>query len=133
MKLGTETGSLINHVMSREVAVASDGKPVVPLTGMPATILMWSDRIPATVISFDGKIIQVQEDHAVRTDGKGMSENQEYSYSENKNGTIFNFKRDKRGFWKEVMFNPETSRYNKACGGSGLRLGEREKYCDFSF
>lgn len=132
MKLGTDTGSLINHVMSREIAVTEDGNPVIPFVGMPATILLWSDRDPATVISFDGKILKVQEDNAVRTDGNGMSECQTYEYSEDKNGSIFCFRRDKRGFWKEVVFNPETNRYNKT-DGVGLRLGEREKYYDYSF
>lgn len=133
MKLGTDTGSLINHAMSREIAVTEDGKPFVPQAGMPATILLWSDRNPATVISFDGKILQVQEDNAVRIDGNGMSDCQNYEYSENKEGSIYCYRQDKRGFWKEVVLNPETNRYNKACGGSGLRLGDREKYYDFSF
>jgi len=130
MKLGTETGSLINHVMSREVT--EDGKPVAPFAGMPATILLWSDRDPATVISFDGKILKVQEDNAVRIDCNGMSESQNYEYSENEDGSIYCFRRDKRGFWKEVVFNSETKRYNKT-DGAGLRLGEREKYYDYSF
>lgn len=43
MKLGRETGSLINHLLSHS-------KEPAPAVGMGATILGWSDRHPATVV-----------------------------------------------------------------------------------
>lgn len=58
MKLGTESGSLVNTVMSGHV-----GGPV-PTVGMPCTILMWSDRVGGTVVwvSASGKTIRVREE-----------------------------------------------------------------------
>ena len=53
LRLGTETGSLVNHVWSRT-------RPVGPedvCEGMGATFLSWTDRHAATV-------------HAVWTEGK---------------------------------------------------------------
>ena len=44
MNLGTETGSVMNHLMSRMVR----GEPA-PRVGMGATLLSWTDRHAATV------------------------------------------------------------------------------------
>mgnify|MGYP001576962564 CR=1 FL=1 len=41
LRAGTQTGSLINHLMS-------GSKGAEPEVGMGATILGWSDRHPAT-------------------------------------------------------------------------------------
>lgn len=114
MKLGSGTGSLINHVISQ-------GSSVTPEVGMGCTILHWTDRSPGTIISIHGTTkIVVQEDTAIRTDKNGMSESQEYEYSRNINGILYTFRKRKDGSWK-----------NKA--GEQLALGYREKYYDFSF
>jgi hypothetical protein len=128
MKLGTQTGSLTNHVLSRAVI----GQPH-PVVGMAATILSWTDRHPATVVHVyaNAQVIEVQEDRSFRTDSNGMSESQTYRYMRDPVGSKYHFRRDKNGCWHEVI---ATSRGRwKKTGGMGLRIGEREEYRDFSF
>lgn len=69
-------GNLINRVMEN----TTSNKPTV---GMGATILGYSDRHAATVVSVskDGKSVDIQRDTATRTDKNGMSECQDYEYS----------------------------------------------------
>lgn len=128
MKLGTETGSLINHVMSR---CANDE----PEEGMGCTILGWTDRHPGTIIHVDNArtktIMFVREDDAVRLDNNGMSETQSYEYTPNPNGRLYTFQRQKNGSWLEVRVG-ESGRY-KRTGGSRAVIGHREKYYDYSF
>ncbi len=100
MKLGTETVSVVNHLQSRMVI----GEPV-PEVGMGATILGWSDRHPATIVGWDGKVLTIQRDNAERIDKNGLSETQEYVYTPNLNGGKYHFKKDKRGMWKEVVLS----------------------------
>jgi hypothetical protein len=134
MKLGTQTGSLTNHLYSRMTI----GQPE-PVVGMGVTVLGWTDRHPGTIIKLSTtKLSQtvalVQEDKATRTDGNGMSECQSYSYEANPEGRLWNFRQTKTGSWEEVTFNQRTGRFNKAEGGGyGLRIGERDKYHDYSF
>jgi len=125
MKFGTETGSLMNHVFS--------GYNDEPAVGMGATILMWSDREPATIIEVNQKkrYIVVQEDRAERIDNNGMSEAQQYAYSPNPEGSKRIYRKMKNGRWQEHYINPETNRLVKA--GGYLSIGEREKFYDFSF
>lgn len=102
-----------------------------PEVGMGATILAWTDRYGATVIDVRrnkaGKIttVLVQEDTAVRADKGGMTEHQDWRFTRNEEGRIFEFSARRDG--KLVQ---------KGCRkgeGFGLRLGYREKYYDFSF
>ena len=123
MKLGTETGSLMNHVFS--------GYNDEPAVGMGATILMWSDRSPATIIEVNHSYIVIQEDRAERVDGNGMSESQSYEYSPDPEGAKRIYRKMKNGRWQEHYINPETKRLVKA--GGYLSIGEREKYYDYSF
>ena len=120
MKLGRDTGSLINHVMSLTAAP-------LPKVGDGATILGWTDRYPATVISVSEKEIRVQEDFAYRTDKNGMSECQEYEYIPNPDGAITVVKRVGRGKAKGEW------RVNGLTGSNSVVFGYREKYYDFSF
>ena len=128
MKLGTQTGSLINHVLSSRTT----GEP--PYAGMPATLLSWSDRYPATVVEVNNlkRYIVVQEDDARRIDRNGLGEQQVYEYTPNPNGHRRIFRKMKNGQWAEHFVNPETKRLVKA-SSCGLRLGHREKYEDPSF
>lgn len=133
MKLGTQTGSLTNHMYSRMTI----GQPE-PVEGMGATILGWTDRHPGTIINVSqragGIVIYVREDKATRTDGNGRSECQSYSYEANSEGRLWTFRQTKTGAWEEVTVNQKTGRFNKAEGGGyGLRIGERDKYHDYSF
>ncbi len=132
MKLGTQTGSVVNHLYSRMVI----GQPEVVI-GMGVTICGWTDRYPATIVEVFTKgkstYIKVQEDFAKRIDKNGMSESQDYEYSANLEGSISTFKREVDGRWSQTYVNPTTGRYKKYDGGKGLRIGEREKYYDYSF
>lgn len=114
LKLGTETGSLINHVLS-----VNNGE--TPVVGMGVTVLCWSDRYPGTVIEVKTpKLIVVQMDKAERTDENGQSETQTWDIQRDENGETVMFKKLKKG-WKGVK------------SGYGLSLGVRERYYDFSF
>ena len=128
MKLGTQTGSLINHLHSRSA------NPT-PEIGMGATLLSWTDRNPGTVISIEDKgsyqIIGVQEDDYQRTDDRGFSEMQDYEYTANPNGYVTYF-RNRKGKWEGCRKSAETGRWVKA-ETYGLKLGFREKYHDFTF
>lgn len=129
MRLGTQTGSLMNHLYGRAVK----GQPT-PAIGMGATVLAWTDRRAATIIDVNGRIVTVQDDTATRIDGNGMSECQQYSFSENLYGAVTTFRQRKDGIWEEVRWNAETRRWNKVSGGGhGLRIGERCHYHDYSF
>ena len=127
MKLGTETGSVINHLQSRMV----NGAPT-PHVGMAATRLGWTDRYPATVIAWDGKILSVQDDTWKRLDSNGFSESQEYEYTPNRDVSFSYYRVNRKGLWEEVSLNSATGRWNKT-GGQGLFLGNRERYWDPCF
>lgn len=115
MRLGTETGSLVNHIGTRSAQPA-------PVAGMPATICNWTDRDPATVsrVSASGKTLWVRRDNARRTDHNGFSESQSYEYTQDRYAPEECFRLTKRG-WR------------RSGGSSGLILGRREKYWDPCF
>jgi hypothetical protein len=110
----TTTGSLVNHLS------AGGGKSLVPVVGMGATHLMYTDREACTVIAVSpsGKTIKVQTDHAKRTDGNGMSECQKYEHTPNPNGVIYTVRLTKKG-WRSK--------------GARFALGYRSTYHDYSF
>lgn len=131
MKLGTQTASVTNHILSR----ATIGQPE-PAEGMGATVLHWTDRSAGTIIKVwtwrQSTYVQVQEDKATRTDTNGMSEWQTYSYEPSRLGNVETFRRLDSGQWQHVRLNIKTQRWVKS-DGLGLRIGERDKYHDFSF
>ena len=128
MKLGTETGSVMNHLYSRMTV----GEPAV-FVGMGVTMLSWSDRSAGTIIEVNTKknYIVVTDDDCKRIDNNGMSECQEYEYTTNPDGYKRYFRKDKNNQWRAMHHN-ENGRLVYS-GGNGLRVGEREKYHDFSF
>jgi len=131
MKLGTQTGSLVNHMMSRNGFV-------LPKEGDGATLLGWTDRHAATVICVmmvnKKHTVSVQRDMAIRTDKNGMCESQEYEYKRDPSGQIVHFRwNDKTNSWVEIVHNEKTGRWNKAYSQSGVLFGERNEYYDFSF
>jgi hypothetical protein len=130
MKAGRDTGSLVNHLISRS------RNPAQPEVGGPATLLSWTDRNPGTVISITkvgkAEIIAVQEDHYRRIDDNGLSEVQKYEYSPNINGHVSYFRASKTRGWEQVIRNHETGRWKKISNG-GVTFARREKYHDFSF
>ena len=131
MKLGTQTNSLTNHILSRAVK----GQPT-PEVGMGVTILAWTDRYAATITEVKtvrGRLVlTVQRDRAVRTDRNGFSEDQTWVYQRNTHGRIQTFRQRHNGMWQEVTVNSKTGRLI-AVEGNGLRIGERQEYCDPTF
>lgn len=123
MRLGSDTGSLVNHVLSRQTGT-------FPTIGDPATILHWSDRTPATVAAYDAdkQIVTLREDDATCTD----FDQQTYTFQRSEFGATYHFKREKNGSWVQVFFNRTTGRWIKS-KGMGLVIGRREKYRDPSF
>ena len=120
-KLGSETGSVINHLYSRMLINAPE-----PVVGMGCTILHWTDREACTVVCVDEKkgVIIVQEDHA-KVIGDCYANN--YEYSPNLNGAKTTIKRVKSGRAKgEWRVNGKTKDH-------AVIFGKREKYYDFSF
>jgi hypothetical protein len=128
MKLGTETGSLVNHLSCNK----SVHDIVLGETG--ATLYSWSDRNAATVVDTFTKgkydYYVVQRDNAKRVDNNGESESQDYVYTRNLEAGKSTFRVGKNGF-EAVMFNPDTGRYSAICGG--LSIGNRVTYRDPSF
>lgn len=128
MKLGTQTGSLYNHIMANN----STKDIVIGETG--ATLLSWSDRHAATVVDLfkKGKFeyITVQTDTATRVDKLGMSDAQDYEYERNPHGAKYTFRITEDGF-QAVYTNPDTGRFVKCSGG--LAVGYRAEYYDFTF
>jgi len=134
MKLGSGTGSLVNHVRSR----MTSGQPE-PKVGDGATLLHWSDREAATVTKVEpqkkgGWVIWVQEDDAKRTDSRGMCESQDYEYTPNPKGRVhfYRFEPNGKG-WQEVTPGKRLNSWKLTGSGQGIRVGEREKYHDYSF
>ena len=134
LKLGTETGSLVNHVWSRVRPETPEGVFV----GMGATFLSWTDRHAATVhaVWTEGKsnprtFISVREDNWKRTDSNGISESQSYDFTPDPDGREEVYRWDGER-WEGVRRNPESGRWNK-CRNYGLLLGERSKFEDPSF
>ena len=124
MRIGSETASLVNHMYSRMVV----GEPA-PYVGMPATLLSWTDRNPATVIevNMSKPYIVVQDDDYRRTDDNGLSESQEYQYTPNPDAPKRIFRKDRKGQWVQHCLNPETNRLVQA-RGCGLRLQQGRAY-----
>ncbi len=115
MKAGTETGSLMNHLASRQA-------PVTPEVGMGVTFLGWTDRHAGTIVKILSPTrIQVQQDLATRTDSNGMSEAQTYEFAPNPSAPVQTFSLRKDGGYKKVG------------GTSQLLIGKRSEYYDYSF
>lgn len=123
LKLGTQTGSLINHVVS---SMNDSG----PAAGMGATKLYWSDRKACTIVKVfrnkAGKVIRihVQEDHATRTDANGMSDSQSYKFAPNLEAAEEVFTLRSNGAWA-----PQGS----SSRGVRLKIGARDQFHDYSF
>lgn len=128
MKLGTDTGSLINHIVT-------EANQPAPKVGDGATICHWSDRHAGTVIGWDGKTVTVQKDKATRVDKGMMTDCQSYTYEADPNGTVFCFKKDSKGKWRAMHHNPDTGKLfmSPKGNGAGLWLGVRDEHYDYSF
>lgn len=117
MKAGTETGSLINHVMS---APATGYEPKV---GDGATVLSWTDRYAGTIIEVGQGFVVWQRDHAKRADRDGMTDCQTYTYTPDPEGITMTFYRQPDGGYTA----------GRRGGGKRLSPGHRSEHYDFSF
>lgn len=128
MILGTETGSLMNHLYARGTL----GQPT-PEIGMGATLLLWSDRHAATITAVegpaDGWTLTVQRDQARVIKGSEMDGSAEYAYAPNPHGMAYRF-RFKDGVWRQLRSD---SNRMIAKGATGLRIGDRREYRDPGF
>ncbi len=128
MKLGVNTGSLVNYMYSRY-----DHEELEINVGDPATLTGWTDRYAATVSGLFTKgkyqYVVIQADHAKVVGGTGYGD-EVYEYSRDPNGSEETF-RIVDGKLKPVYKNPNTGRYN--AGHGGAFIGRRESYRDPSF
>jgi len=116
LKAGTETGSLINHVMSQSTGIR-DHANIKPGDG--ATMLGWTDRHAATVVKVTRTQVHVRRDKATRTDTNGQSEVQSWTFEPDPNAPVLIYRRRKDGSLK---------------GAYGqLVVGHRDEYYDYSF
>lgn len=123
MKLGTETGSVINHLMS--------GSQALPEVGKGATIIHWTDRSAYFVdeVSNDGKTVTIERAKAIRTDDFGMSDSQSYRYERDENASPETI-RFTYGKWRRVYTNWEGK---KETSPVNIVFGSMREYYDFSF
>lgn len=137
MNLGTQTGSLVNHMYSR----ATIGQPK-PIVGMGVTILAWSDRYAGTIQKVNeinnSKLwsyeIEVTRDNAKVIAGSSHDGSADYEYISNENGAKYLFRfNSKTQSWVEGFMSEETNRFKARKTGKGIRIGEREEYRDPSF
>ena len=127
MKLGTQTGSLVNSIMSSTV-----GSEIA--VGTPATFLSWTDRSPGTIIKVFKKgaytYLNVRRDiveyHEDRSGNFTIVDGSDEHFS------TFRFKTDGSSGFQKVEINPATGRYIKY-GDGGLAVGVREHYYDPHF
>jgi hypothetical protein len=128
MKLGIDTGSLVNYLQSRY-----SYENVEINVGDPATLTGWTDRYAATVSDLftQGKYqyVTLQEDISIVVGGTGYGD-EVYEYQRDPNGRKSTF-RIVDGMLKPVYKNPKTGRWNKGHGGA--YIGSRESYRDPCF
>lgn len=125
LKLGTGTGSLINHLYSR----AGSPEPVV---GMGVTFCHWTDRSCGHVVAVldGGKRLEVVgakvewEQHP-----SGYAKSIEPGDPSGPRSTV----RLVNGKWVESYRNPTTGRWKKGGSSSAVLLGKCDPYNDPSF
>jgi hypothetical protein len=131
MKLGSETGSLVNHVYSTQ-------QRVEPEIGMGATLLSWTDRSAATVVAIErdksNNVVRfaVTMDLARVTSGGEHDGSATYDYISQQDGYKYWFRPAKDGRWEHVALNPDSKRWSKS-KGNNILLGKRDHYRDPSF
>ncbi len=122
LRAGTQTGSLINHLMSGSAMPE-------PEVGMGVTILCWTDRKPATIVEViktkAGKVkaIAIQADNYESISGSVFEETVEYKYAPNPDAVKEIYTLRGNGAWAK----PGSPARNH------LLIGQREKYYDPHF
>ena len=110
----------------------SNAETMQPEMGMGATLVMWTDRHPYTIVGLEHfktgsragevKALFATRDKATRTDDHGMSDAQSYTYETDPDAPRERFVLCKDGWFRQ----------NDA-GGTRLAIGHRRKYHDYSF
>lgn len=124
MKLGTGTGSLINHLHSRSASPA-------PVVGMGITFLHWTDRSCGHVVAVldGGKRIEVVGAKVTwQPHPSGCPEKIEPGDPNGPRATY----RLVRGKWRRYVRNPMTNRWNMQNGPTPV-LGTCDPYHDPHF
>lgn len=136
LKLGTQTGSLVNHLHSR----GTIGQPK-PEVGMGCTFLSWSDRNPGTIYKVEeyvsgktwGYFIYCRNDEV---DWDPETKEQTFTPRTEGLGRVYRSKNPRgepnNSSWTQVCQNETTGRWNKV-DGAGIRIGEKEYYRDPHF
>jgi hypothetical protein len=113
-----KNGSLTNHLLSNSQSQS-------PQIGMGVTECLYSDRQAYTIINILSKTrIMIQKDIATRSDKKGMSELQEYTYARNEHGSTKTLSLRKDGRWRAQGEGNSSAVYV---------LGLRDQFHDYSF
>lgn len=108
-------GSFVNQVMEQS-------RQAVPVVGMGATELCFTDRHAYTIVEvMTPRYIVVQQDTATRLDKNGMSEAQDYTFTPDPNGKRVAITLRKHNGWVERG------------GRARFAIGERSEYHDYSF
>ena len=124
-------GSLMNRLQENKQAVE-------PEKGVGVTFYSWSDRHAGTIqrVWTEGRnsFIAVTEDEAKRTDKNGMSESQDYEYTERPDGYEYIYRRvtDSDEPWRSVRKVAGGRRW-KLYDHRAISIGWRDAYHDFSF
>lgn len=131
MKLGTQTGSLVNHIQSNMV-----NRPA-PEVGMGVTFCHWTDRSAGTIQKVykdkQGRtVIEVTADEAKRVDNNGpFTEMQTYEFIQKPDGHRTSW-REQAGKFVQIAFNEETGRW-RVHKGNSIGVGHRDEYRDPCF
>lgn len=101
-----------------------ENEAVIPVVGMGATKVSGSDRYPYTIVHVeDRRNIVVQADGYRRTDNNGLSEDQEYEYTQNPDAAPILLTLRKSGIWRMI----------RTARGAYFVIGSRRAYRDPSF
>ncbi len=103
---------------------------IIPEIGMPATIIYWSDREPATIVAVAPKKVWIVIDESKRTDSNGISEDQTYEYASKPR---FNHKGEDMAILYTLRQNGRYVRKGDNMKGNSIVIGRRRKYVDPSF
>lgn len=117
-RLGTDTGSLVNHLFGNQVSIE-------PKPGMGCTILLWTDRHACTIHKVKEKKIWISRDET-KPLHKGMTDSQSYEYS--------NSNQNEPQFWQVATLRKDGRWHlGSTMKGSIVQIGQRNEYYDYSF
>ena len=114
-----KTASLVNEIMI-------NSRTPEPVVGMGATRLMYSDRKPFTVVEvINSTTVVLQADDYKRVDDNGMSDCQEYVFTQNIDNPTYIVTKRKNGSWITKGQSMKNGQY--------WSIGTRSAFFDFTF